>query len=176
MAEAVHPIEGSTSKTPYSVLFQCRIEMPYGHYSKKNAKTISWRGKHSAKRPFIRSTAKAVYIERYILSVLSGITSSLRPKKPLDGPLHGMFTVYSPSFIRKDGHLNLRGGDLENLIQGPLDALTKAEIIKDDSLFTRLEAFKRIGDEAIEIRIFSDPTFNAARIAKQKSRQPASKE
>ena len=149
-------IESAPSEAPNGLLFSCRIDLPDGHYSKKNSKSIAWRGKYSAARPFIRTNDRAAAIERYVLLCLQRIVSELRDHRTIELPVHVMLDLSCDSVLTKKGVISRSGGDLDNLIQGPIDCLVKAGIIADDSYITRLSARKRQGENSVAIKIYRD--------------------
>ena len=55
-------------------------------------------------------------------------------------PIHAKYIFHSP-ILKKDGNINLRGGDLDNFIKLMQDVLFKAISI-DDAYVTKIEASK----------------------------------
>lgn len=143
------PESASTS----CILFECTIEMPYGHYSKKNSKSIG-RGRNG--KPFIRTNDKYAAIERYVLQCLQGRKLDLHYHESIQFPVSLVLNLQCDSCLTKKGVISRTGGDLDNLIQGPIDCLVKAQILADDSLVTRLTATKSHGENSISIRIYRD--------------------
>ena len=98
--------------------------------SSKNAKRVFYRGS----KPFIGTEPR---VAAWFKSALWQLTSSKKPKEPLDYPLHIKTLIYLPDKRRRD---------LTNLLQAPEDALTKAGIIKDDSLIDSVDGSRKLLD------------------------------
>lgn len=149
----------STSKTLNSV-FQCTIEVE-SHTSLKNKKIIGykWNGKHSAKRPFLRTEARTKAAQDFLVLALLQRARAINFDKPLGVPLRSLWTLQFANYWTKGKpiRLNRKAGDLTNSIQGCEDALTKAFIIEDDSLIVEMHA-KKIpspdGQNRITVELF----------------------
>jgi len=162
------------------LLFEAVIYVA-SHYAKKNAKTIRYRGRKNAPGFASRSTGLVPYIantianqqsEHVLVFHLSRVRSKLHLDSPICYPLHVVFNFFSPNWVKKQKTLklksqppleiNARAGDLDNIIQGPLDALVKARIITDDSIITDIKQRKiRSSKTAVHIQIYKDTQFMA---------------
>lgn len=78
----------------------------------------------------------------------------LRIDKPISCPLQIMLTISVNNYYTQKGALNRRAGDLDNLIQGPIDCLMRAGIIEDDSQIVSIIADKVLGPNEIRIKLF----------------------
>jgi Holliday junction resolvase RusA-like endonuclease len=140
-------IPGPPNQAPNSVvLFYAHFEVEK-HYSKKNSKTIGWR-RGSKSTPFIMSTKAAKSTERDILlQLMQNRVFDLHTKFPIESmAMSGVFVVESATALTKKGTINLRDGDLDNIVSSYLDLLMKADVISDDALVTSITAFKRPSD------------------------------
>lgn len=140
-------IPGPPNQAPNSaVLFYAHFSVEK-HYSKKNAKTIGWR-RGNKPTPFIMSTKAAKSTERdLLLQLMQNRVHDIHTEFPIKGmAVSGVFIIEHSACLTKDGKINLRGGDLDNIVSSYLDLLIKAEILSDDALITSLTAFKRHSD------------------------------
>lgn len=133
------------------VLFTASITVPK-HYSKKNAKTIGYRrgggiGSTNRLRPYIRATGEAAMAEAFLVQSLQNRARDLDISEPIDLPVRLLCVLQLTDFFTKRRTINLKGGDLSNLIQGPEDAMVKAGILRDDGLITEIIANKEWGPE-----------------------------
>lgn len=111
---------------PGSLVFECCIEIDK-HTSYKNRKRIS-RG-----RLFTDPKTKAR--QNILVLELQERARRVLLDKPLSGPLLSMWVMELNQYWTKSKprRLNLKAGDVNNLVLGPEDALTKAGIIEDDA-------------------------------------------
>jgi hypothetical protein len=173
---ALYPVKSQASEAPHRLLFRAVIPVE-AHYSKKNSKTISyrWSGSGANRRrgsPFIRTTDKAAMAEQFLVRILSSGERFSSSSHPLCIPLFLLLKFKLDSFYTKKGEVNLRAGDLSNLIQGVEDSLQKADIIKDDALITKLLASKEFGlQNEIVIELFTNED-SSAKPENKKSKKP----
>ncbi len=67
--------------------------------------------------------------------------------------MHVVWLFQLDNHFTKKGGVNLRAGDLSNLVQGIEDALQKAEIIKDDALIVSSWMQKTHGPNQISVMV-----------------------
>lgn len=64
--------------------------------------------------------------------------------------IHVYYTVYTTTMYKKDGSINLRGGDVDNYIKVLQDTVTK-KLDVEDALITKLVVEKLDGENKTEI-------------------------
>lgn len=146
------------------VLFAVELTVPT-HYSKKNSWTIGykrgrWPNTSQGLRPFIRATNKTAMAEGFLVQSLQNRARDLNFSEPISVPVRLLCVLQLEHFYTQKRTINLKAGDLSNLIQGPEDALVKAGILKDDALITELIAKKEWGPEnRVTLSLFVDERF-----------------
>lgn len=69
-------------------------------------------------------------------------------KDPIKVPVHIAVKFYFKDFFTKKGSMNLKLGDLDNLLCLPLDALQAAGVIENDALVMSLDGSRKLpGDK-----------------------------
>lgn len=73
------------------------------------------------------------------------IALSKRPKKIIDFPVYVYiaFSMRKPKYVSKKEHWHIKKPDIDNLVKGTIDALTKAKFWTDDNLICMC-LFKKI--------------------------------
>lgn len=70
--------------------------------------------------------------------------------EPISTPVHVTYKFYFKDFYTKKNQMNLKLGDLDNLLALPNDCLQKAGVIKDDALIMSFDGTRKLpGDENI---------------------------
>lgn len=146
-------VKRSPSEAPHRLLFRAAVQVE-AHYSKKNSKTIGFRGggnSNFAKRtgftPFIRSKNKAANAESFLVSRLLQGERFASVDYPIRVPMLALFKFKLNNFYTKKGEVSLTAGDLTNILQGAEDSLQKAGIIANDALITKIIVEKEFGLE-----------------------------
>lgn len=168
MARVGEKIPGPPGRESDSVLFYASFEVPK-HYSKKNQKQVGMRrggssrfAKRTGYTPFIMSNDSARNSERELLLLLmqNGMFGVHIQSPIKDMAVRGVFIIESQTALTKKGKINLRGGDLDNLVTSYLDLLTKANVIYDDSILVSLIAHKKYCNKnRVTIWLLKDETF-----------------
>jgi Holliday junction resolvase RusA-like endonuclease len=168
MAQAVKEAQRQDNSTSHGagLLFSATFKVEK-HHSKKNGWTIRNRGWRRNKltgraEPIkgIGATAEATAAEQFLVLHLQRRARDVDLREPISVPVHVLFVLQldnlwaKPKRKRDPPRINLRSGDISNLIQGPEDALQKAGIIVDDALIVSIEARKVSGPNAIKICIY----------------------
>lgn len=162
MAEIGQTIKWEADKALNRLLFDCTIEVEK-HSSLKNSKVISYKWTRKAsgrarKIPFLRTEDKTKRAQEFLLLSLQNRARQLLLNKPIGTAVRAVWELQLTNFYTKNGTVNRRAGDITNLIQGCEDALTKANIIEDDSLICSMEAVKKAspdGINRISIKLFT---------------------
>jgi Holliday junction resolvase RusA-like endonuclease len=105
------------------------------------------------------STKKSKSTERDILlQLMQNRVFGVHTEFPIKGmAVSGVFVIESSTTRTKKGAINLRGGDLDNIVTSYMDLLIKADVLSDDALVTSLTAFKRQSDtNKVTIWLLSD--------------------
>ncbi len=109
--------------------------------SQKNSKQIiQVRG-----RTMLVSDAK---VQRWAKEAVKQLESQWMNEKPLDGDLSVLLMVYLGKGQR---------GDTDNLAAGPLDALQKAGVVRNDSIFSRVAVVRNRDPDNPRVKIFICP-------------------
>lgn len=140
-----------------NLLFSAEIPVDK-HFSKKNRKTIGYRGsfKGTVKRvPFIMSDPGTKVIEERLVLLLLQRARLVNFDRPIDFPVHLLCTIQQDNFLTKKSHINLIAGDSTNIVQGVEDSLQKAGIITNDALFVEHTIKRKLGPNHLSIQILS---------------------
>ncbi len=156
MGPDLHTTKGSQGETLNGVLYSVTIPVEK-HYSQKNNKRLIWRGKNSAaQRPMLISSENTMRLSKHILSAMQIRAKELGLDKPISCPMSIMLTISIDNFWTVKGTINKKAGDLDNLIQGPIDCLMKAGIVEDDAFIVSIMAKKQLGKNQIELVLIQD--------------------
>ncbi len=172
------PYGGSSDSS--RVLFECTVSVQE-HFSQKNAKTIGWRRtgratggsrRKAGLAPFIRSTTRSQSAKNLLLLSLQDRARASNIREPITVPVRVLLSICTNKFFTAKGQVSLKSGDLDNLIQGPIDCLVKAGILKDDGLIVELTAIKRFGEEnQVHLLILNSTEYAPSENTPKKKRQ-----
>jgi Holliday junction resolvase RusA-like endonuclease len=127
------------------------------HWSKKNNNRI----RKAGNRFFLGKTSELIKATDDLIRYLT-LKKALYQTPAIEVPIQAIFKFYFNNFFTKKNQMNLKLGDLSNLIQLPEDSLQKAEIIKDDALIMSYDGSRKLPSSdnfnylEIEIKEFLD--------------------
>lgn len=163
MAEADKTIQWPTSEALSNILYSITIKVEK-HYSQKNGKVIRWGGRNSVARgPFIANSNQSYRLGKYLVSQMQIRARELNIDKPFTCPVQLLCAIGIDTMWTQKGTLNKKSGDLDNLIQGPIDSLMKAGVIEDDCQITEITCLKRYGENSITLMLLKDENCGAPR-------------
>ena len=116
-------------------LFQIEIGVNK-HWSQKNNNTI----RRTGQRLFVGKQQKLINDKNWLILQLR---QAWQNKKTISRPVHVKLTFAFKDFYTAKNEMNLKLGDLDNLLCLPLDALTIAGIIRDDALVMSLDGSRK---------------------------------
>lgn len=126
-------------------LFKINLEVNK-NWSQKNNNRIRFTGK----RFFLGKQEALIRDRDYLVLALK---NAWKNKPTINGPIHAKFTFGFANYYTAKGKMNLKLGDLSNLVQLPEDCLQKAGIIADDALIMSLDGTRKTPSVKNELTI-----------------------
>jgi len=118
------------------LLFHFITDVPK-HWSPKNNNIIRMAGK----RLFCGKQQALINDRNYLILQMRQAWGG---KPSLKEYIHAEFKFYFTNFYTKKGEMNLKLGDLSNIIQHPEDCLTKAGVILDDAIIRSYDGSRKL--------------------------------
>ncbi len=138
------------------LLFKFTTEVPK-HWSMKNNNRI----RKCGARTFVGKEQRLIN-DKIMLTLQ--LREAWRGNAPICTKVHAVFKFFFADYYTKKGEMNLKLGDLSNLLQLPEDALQAAGIIHDDALIASYDGSRKHpsinGKNILEIELylFEEPT------------------
>lgn len=126
-------------------LFQLELNVNR-HWSQKNNNTI----RRSGKRLFVGKEQRLINDKNWLILQLR---QAWQNKKTISRPVHVKLTFAFKDYYTLKNEMNLKLGDLDNLLCLPLDALTAAGVIRDDALVMSLDGSRKVPGAANKLSI-----------------------
>lgn len=127
------------------MLFEFKTEVAK-HWSSKNNNRIRLAGKRifCGKQEALLSDRQRLVLE---------LKQAWAFKPPIMDPLHAEIKFYFKDFFTQKGAMNLKLGDLDNLLCLPLDAMQLAGIIENDAQFMSFDGSRKLPGDANILQI-----------------------
>jgi Holliday junction resolvase RusA-like endonuclease len=132
-------------------LFKFSTEVPK-HWSLKNNNRI----RRAGPRIFVGKEQALINDKLYLTLQLRQAWGG---KAPICHKIHARFRFYFANYYTKKGDMNMKLGDLSNLLQLPEDALQDAGVIFDDAFISSHDGSRKLpsinGKNILEIELYS---------------------
>ena len=133
----------STPSIQSKILFHAWI-MVDNHVVKKNSRPI-FKNRRTG-RSFLGKSSDLIKGETILIQELYNQRTKQKQFELIDIPITATYLFYFPfsEFFTKQGRISRRLPDLSNLFEAPSDALTKAQIISDDTIIHSFDFSRRL--------------------------------